>query len=464
MQLVARTLAGLLATAVIGALIWWSLARAAPEAQAAAGLLGERWYQLTLANDPVGYYRAHSQRLRDGRYQFATELRFALAADQPVTVQDAYVFDGSPPFALQLANHRVVREGIPASVSVYRKEDALVSQRTSAASKVVEPAQPLSWQYALGDYLAFEAWLRQRQPDAGASITVRSPNLETLEMSAEVFELLAHDGDGYQIRKRSLLDATVIELNDQLIPTRFELAGVFDLTLSTREQALAARSPLQKASYRIPLDQPLRNHTALTRLELRISGADAGRFPESLTLTDNPLVAVTGDSYLESSIDHPVDHPRLRETLAQLALEGLTVAEQVQRLLRYVHQFVKYDDSVPSQPVLALLDSPIGDCTEYADLFTTLARTARVPARTVIGMAYTDAPEPALAFHAWNQVRIDGVWQAVDPTWNQSQVDATHWPLPTDAVQAMLLLTGQVDVTMEVLETSYEPGSEQTLL
>lgn len=454
--MIARTLTGLLATALIGALLWCALTRAAPEAQTAASLFGERWYQLTLADSPVGYYRSSSQRLRDGRYQFATELRFALSADQPVSVKDAFVFQASPPFDLQHASHTVTRTGTLASVHIESINGALVGQRSSSASTEPQAPQPLTWQYRLGDYLAFESWLRQNQPANGASVTVRSPNLETLVMADEVFELVSQDRERYQIRKRSVLDATVIELNADLVPVHFSLAGVFDLTLSSRAEALAARSSLRKASYRLPLNQPLRNHTALTELRLGVTGADAGRFPKELGLTANPLVPATTASYLDATIDHPVDHPKLRRTLARLDLEQLPMAEQVQRLLDYVHRFVSYDASVTSRPVLELLDQPVGDCTEFADLFTTMARAANIPARTVVGMAYTDSPTPALAFHAWNQVRIDGQWEAVDPTWNQRRVDATHWPLPSNEAQAMRLLTGRVDVTLEVLDARYE--------
>jgi transglutaminase/protease-like cytokinesis protein 3 len=93
--------------------------------------------------------------------------------------------------------------------------------------------------------------------------------------------------------------------------------------------------------------------------------------------------------------------------------------------------------------------------TEFADLFTTLARSLGIPARTVFGLAYDDGNEPAFAFHAWNEVSVDGVWQSVDPTWNQLRVDATHIPLPSNQSAALQLITGSVDLNFSVREVDY---------
>ncbi|MGI9324376.1 MAG: transglutaminase-like domain-containing protein [Pseudomonadales bacterium] len=455
--MILRTLIGLLATCLIAAALWWALSAADPIVQTARSLQGERWYRLTMAQRGVGYYRSRSARGSRGEHEFHTELRFALAKDQPVTVTESYVFAASPPFSLNSAAHSVQRSSGTATVTIERQAQGLVARRTETDSdaETAQPEQPLEWQYSLADYLAFESWIRTKSPGPGASVSVISPNLDTLALGNDVFELVSSDTKGYRVRKRSLLDDTIIELDRNLVPVRFELAGVFDLQRSSQAEALSARTPLQKSSYRLPLNEPLRQPQELRQLVLRVDGADAHEFPEVLVLNANPVVPATSDDYLSTSMDHPVNHPRLREVLARLNLKDLSPDAQVQRLLRHVHRFLTYDDSVTARRVIELLDKPSGDCTEYADLFTTLARAAGLPARTIIGMAYSDDPDPALAFHAWNQVQVNGVWEAVDPTWNQRQVDATHWPLPSSERRAMLLLTGQIDVQLQVVSTDY---------
>ena len=454
-----RILIGLLATCVIAALLWWALQASDPTLQTANSLQGERWYRLTLADQAVGYYRSQAQRGQRGQHEFHTELRFALSKGQPVTVRESYVFASAPPFALLQAAHSVNRRSGWAAVHIDRRDDALIASRSgSDRASSAEQTDPhaLDWDYSLAEYLAFESWIRAENPQAGASLSVTSPDLDNLTLASEVFELVSAGASGYQVRKRSLLDDTLIELDSGLIPVRFELAGVFDLQRSSKREALSARTTLHKSSYRLPLDQPLRRPKELRRLVLRAQGPDAHEFPEQLELSANPLVPAGSESYLDVNMNYPVDHPRLQQTLAEIQLEGLSDNAKVMRLLQHVHGFLVYDDRVPARGVLELLDEPRGDCTEFADLFTSLARAAGLPARTVVGMAYSDDPEPALAFHAWNQVLVNGVWQAIDPTWNQRQVDATHWPLPSNERQAMLLLTGQIDVQLQVMQADYE--------
>jgi len=76
-----------------------------------------------------------------------------------------------------------------------------------------------------------------------------------------------------------------------------------------------------------------------------------------------------------------------------------------------------------------VLDRGYGECTDFADLFTALARASGLSARTVVGLAYQDTEPYGFAFHAWNEARVDGEWQVIDPTWNQRFADATHLAL-----------------------------------
>lgn len=67
-------------------------------------------------------------------------------------------------------------------------------------------------------------------------------------------------------------------------------------------------------------------------------------------------------------------------------------------------------------------------CTEFTDLFVTLARAAGIPAREINGYAYTDNPEiqplslVADVLHAWPEYydAETKVWKPVDPTWGKT--------------------------------------------
>jgi transglutaminase-like putative cysteine protease len=56
-----------------------------------------------------------------------------------------------------------------------------------------------------------------------------------------------------------------------------------------------------------------------------------------------------------------------------------------------------------------------GDCSEFADLFTTLARVRGIPARSVNGWTLSGGPTQR---HAWTEVWLPSRgWTAFDPTW-----------------------------------------------
>jgi len=68
-----------------------------------------------------------------------------------------------------------------------------------------------------------------------------------------------------------------------------------------------------------------------------------------------------------------------------------------------------------------------GDCTEYAMLTAAMCRAEGVPSRTAIGLVYADAAEgPAMAFHMWTEVWVQGQWLPVDATLGRGYVGATH--------------------------------------
>ena len=134
----------------------------------------------------------------------------------------------------------------------------------------------------------------------------------------------------------------------------------------------------------------------------------------------------------------PPAQPRNRTT----SRAGFDVAEPTD-LVRAIH-------ATPQRTVLETISERSGDCTEFADMLTTLARAAGLPAQTVMGLAYSERSEASLAFHAWNEVWVDGDWHAVDPTWNQLRADATHIPLPDNQAALLHSMQGRDPLAFEI--------------
>jgi transglutaminase-like putative cysteine protease len=455
--------------------------------QSARQFLGERWYVLELGERQVGYLHTGAHQDRHGRWLFRSELRFALQPDEAVTVKDEMTFAALAPHPLVQATHRISEPGSTQSVIITREADvysAIVSSseqdtrprkgrrdgvRDSAGRGAGsdERTTALDWSYELGDYLAFETWLRTASPPEGSVMTVPTLNFSRLALFSKAYRITEQNPTGYRVSSPDPLDETIIQLDDAHLPVTLEMAGLFKLRRSSRDLAVAGRGPLTAASYYVPADQRLPNHTRIARIVLGVHGtSDARRlWPQAegrsgnwtLTLNANPVSSDTDPSeHTATTLEFPATDERIVK-LARNAVAGASEpAERVAALTRFVHHYLTYAPGGASRPVMALLDDPVGDCTEHADLFTTLARSLNIPARTVFGLAYADGNEPAFAFHAWNEVSVHEAWRPVDPTWNLLRVDATHIPLPSNRGAALALITGATtNLRFSVLEVSY---------
>ena len=429
----------------------------------AQALAGERWYALTLEEQHLGYLRTHNYRDGKGNWVFESEQRFAMNPYDPAATTSRRTFASAEPHPLLSAEQLQSRRGQMEGVRIEADEAGYLAHRLPEDGTA--PSR-LNWHYQLADYLDFELWLASTRPDPGRSRSVMSLNFDRLEPVRRIFDVVARDGGQYTIENGAPYSATRIRLDDRLAPEAMTIAGLFNLTLAPKAEALAPRSTLQAASYHIPLDRRLPSHTEISELTLGINGHDAPArlFPDAeqsdgqwiLRLKGNPRANGRATAeHREETVQIPARHPEIR-ALAQAAVRDLDDdRSRAEALNRFVHEFVTYKPGHAPQSVLALLDTRIGDCTEFADLLTSLARSIGLPARTVFGLAYADGQDPAFAYHAWNEIRLDGDWHPFDPTWGQARLDATHLPLPDDERAAMLLLTGAVSLEFNVLDVQY---------
>ncbi len=81
--------------------------------------------------------------------------------------------------------------------------------------------------------------------------------------------------------------------------------------------------------------------------------------------------------------------------------------------------------AVAFAPASTVVRNLSGDCTEHSVLLAALSRAAGIPAKTVVGLVYVDSLG-GFGFHMWNEVFVNRRWVAVDATFRQTEVDATH--------------------------------------
>ncbi len=86
------------------------------------------------------------------------------------------------------------------------------------------------------------------------------------------------------------------------------------------------------------------------------------------------------------------------------------------------------------------------DCSEFSQLYVSLARSLGLPARIVSGLAYSGN---SFGGHAWVEVWV-GEWIELDPTWGTHFVDATHI---RNQASALVTAAALNLIDLEVLET-----------
>ncbi len=77
-----------------------------------------------------------------------------------------------------------------------------------------------------------------------------------------------------------------------------------------------------------------------------------------------------------------------------------------------------------------------GDCTEHAVLAAAMCRAVGVPSRVVVGLIYVDKND-GFGYHMWDEVFVNNRWVAIDPSWNQTTVNAVHIKLSDSSLDGV---------------------------
>ncbi len=90
--------------------------------------------------------------------------------------------------------------------------------------------------------------------------------------------------------------------------------------------------------------------------------------------------------------------------------------DRVTAFLALIREQITYELVPGCLPLRSVIESRRGDCSELANLFVALARSAGVPAREVGGLLYAGGVCRGFVHHQWAEVALDGRWVSVDPT------------------------------------------------
>jgi len=293
-------------------------------------------------------------------------------------------------------------------------------------------------EFTLDDLLGPDVWM-SRDRQAGDTITMRELRLEEGKVRPNRYRVLAasrEDGMNYaaidaegtrqsgwvQDKDRSRVTIGCAEVRQEPVGPVAEYPGL----------ALAAS---------VKIKQPLGDVSGIEQMRVRATGKAAQRLrpgpaqtvePKAdgvlLTLGNSALVRATPEeteAAMLNTFDHPHQHADVQTMLrAALGSSERSRRDTVRQLIAYLQRTMTYDTSVHPDNVIDTIRLRRGSCRHYAELLTTLARAAGIPARKVDGLAC--GGDAMFGAHAWTEVVLeDGTWLSVDPTFGQMHT-ATH--------------------------------------
>ena len=153
---------------------------------------------------------------------------------------------------------------------------------------------------------------------------------------------------------------------------------------------------------------------ALYTLE-RNTGPDPIKTEGSLNAAER-YVCLAATDHIES------DHPEIVKKANEIVLGAPSDLDKIRRLVKWVSEEIG-DEIVDSFSALEVLQTRKGECQAHTLLYAALARAAGIPTRLAGGLVYLE--EKGFLYHAWAESHADG-WIAVDPTFGQAGIDATH--------------------------------------
>lgn len=136
-----------------------------------------------------------------------------------------------------------------------------------------------------------------------------------------------------------------------------------------------------------------------------------------------PVAAFAQPEYLEDSAEVQSKHPLIRSLAKELVGDTTDAWEASRKINQWVFNNLE-KVLVDSASALNALKTRKGECQSHTYLFTALARAAGIPTKIVNGLVYSPTYQGFL-YHAWPEVFV-GEWRALDPTFGQDVVDATH--------------------------------------
>ncbi|AMV37052.1 transglutaminase-like domain-containing protein [Planctomyces sp. SH-PL62] len=153
---------------------------------------------------------------------------------------------------------------------------------------------------------------------------------------------------------------------------------------------------------------------------------------------------------------------RVKRLADRAVAEAVAPWDQAVRINHWVFQNMRSNFETTFAPASEAAQNLTGDCTEHSVLAAAMSRAKGIPSRVAVGLIYVDSKElkaKGFGFHMWHEVYVNNRWVALDSSFDQAQVDATHIKLSESSLEGVSpfesflpILRVQGKVTIEPLE------------
>lgn len=169
---------------------------------------------------------------------------------------------------------------------------------------------------------------------------------------------------------------------------------------------------------------------------------------EGVQTVQLPFEFSTDPDFLEDSVEVQSKHPMIRALARELSADTTDAWKLALRINRWVFRNLE-KSLVDTVTALDALNERRGECQSHTFLYTAIARAAGIPTKVVNGLVYSPQYKGFL-YHAWAEVYV-GEWRALDPTFGQDNVDATHIKLTVgqqEGVLKMMEFIGKINIEL----------------
>ena len=419
-----------------------------------ASIEGDYWYEITDRGRGIGYLNEEISLSKEGISIFSL-LDYSINESESVSSERRLLFSASPPFNLIKGTERkgYGKDAIDLSIDLalenknrWEPSEYLIRLTAYGESSTERTTASINFlalnrlSYAVFSGLDEENITENHQIFDFSTLSNRIVESELVKKSSE------------SVMIESTVDSVMHRLtySNLGILERSEFGSQYSIQKSTEREVIQSLSngtfvADSKEFPKILLDRMLADSSKIKELSLKLdsNNADDEVFRNTLPIA---LSTQIGDYKKYSSSEQPrlptnqtatflTRHPKILRILEEFQHQESGI-DNVSALIAFIHELVDYEDIPYSQSVLETLDSGRGDCTEFADLFTTLARSIGIPTQTVFGIVYETGGIPKMAFHAWNEIEINEKIIEIDPTWQQIPADGSHIRLSQKAINS----------------------------